>query len=123
VENRAKTERRAPAPAARKAAVPASRGDLPRPLPYRASGPLAEFLHRVGPKAERLLTSYRLGPAQAEKILSETLQVLVWKWEAVRDREAWLLAVLEGRCRSAGGRPTAGRSVAASRREPDGADL
>ena len=89
---------------------PPPRGGAGRPLAERASGPLLDFLASVGPKADRLLASYRIEAAQAEAILLETLQVLVWKWETVRNREAWLLAVLEGRCRAAGRGPSPGPS-------------
>lgn len=90
-----------PAPA--REGVPPARGAV-GPLGGRAAGPLLDFLASAGPKAESLLASYRLPPAVTEEILAETLQALVWKWETVRDREAWLLAVLEGRCRAASSR-------------------
>lgn len=65
----------------------------------RESSPLPEFLRVVRPKAELILSKYLLAAPVAEEVLHGTLQTLVWKWESVRDREQWLLAVLEGRCR------------------------
>jgi hypothetical protein len=38
-------------------------------------------------------------------MLHETLRVLVWKWEAIRNREAYLTAVLERKCRAFASRP------------------
>jgi hypothetical protein len=67
----------------------------------RVAAPLAEFLHHAWPKVEEILTRYRLPEQLAEEILRSTLQILVWKWESVRNREAWLLAVVERKCRVA----------------------
>ena len=64
----------------------------------RAESPFAEFLRTVGPKAERLIGRYRLAPDAAEAVLRDTVETLVWKWETVRDRETWLLAVLQRKC-------------------------
>jgi hypothetical protein len=66
----------------------------------RAEGPLALFLRQVRPRVEELLGRYRVPEAAAAAMLHETLQVLVWKWETVRNREAWLTAVLERKCRT-----------------------
>lgn len=64
----------------------------------RAESPFAEFLRTVGPKAERLIGCYRLAPDAAEAVLHDTVETLVWKWETIRDRETWLLAVLQRKC-------------------------
>jgi hypothetical protein len=64
----------------------------------RAESPFAEFLRTVGPKAQRLIGRYRLAPDAAEAVLRDTVETLVWKWETVRDRETWLLAVLQRKC-------------------------
>lgn len=71
------------------------------PREGRVAGPFAGFLVRVRPRVEELLARHRLPAAEAEAILRSTLQVLVWKWESVRDREAWLMAVMERKCRLA----------------------
>jgi hypothetical protein len=111
-----RTERRLAAFAGREGAdFPLGAGGA-RPLGLRAAGPLSDFLASAGPKAERLLASFQLSASVAQEILSATLQVLVWKWETVRDREAWLLAVLEGRCRAAVSGPTSPAPQAAERR-------
>lgn len=69
------------------------------PKQGRTAGPLAGFLARVRPQVEELLVRYRIPASAAEEILQATLQVLVWKWESVRNREAWLMAVMERKCR------------------------
>jgi len=72
----------------------------------RFAGPLVDFLYAVQPKAEDLFRRHCLDTAQAEEILTATVQVLVWKWETVRNREAWLLAILDRKCRLVSGRST-----------------
>jgi hypothetical protein len=77
----------------------------PAPLPGfstsqgKAAMPLVDFLIAVRPKAEALLRGFGLTTAELEEILASTLQVLAWRWETVRDRETWLLAMLERRCK------------------------
>lgn len=80
---------------------PAPRGRAEEALPGegRTAGPLAGFLERVRPQVEELLVRYRVPASAAEEILQTTLQVLVWKWESVHNREAWLMAVMERKCR------------------------
>lgn len=73
------------------AAHPADRSQRP-------AGPLVDFLRSVQPKVEEVLARHEVPEGQAEEILRSTLQILVWKWESVRNREAWLLAVLERKC-------------------------
>lgn len=63
-----------------------------------AGSPFTRFLREVRPRVEEILDRSGLPAEQAEDLLSETLRVLVWKWETVRNREAWLLAVLERKC-------------------------
>lgn len=65
---------------------------------HRPSGPLVDLLYAVQPKAEGLFRQYEIDVSDAEDILTTAIQVLVWKWETVRNREAWLLAVLERKC-------------------------
>lgn len=74
-------------------------GSLPRE--GRVAGPLVGFLQRIRPGVEEMLARYQIPAAEAEEILRTTLQVLAWKWESVRDREAWLMAVMERKCRLA----------------------
>ncbi len=64
----------------------------------KAEGPFVEFLRTVQPKATRLMESYCLAPEATSSIFHDTLETLVWKWETVRDRESWLLAVLQRKC-------------------------
>jgi hypothetical protein len=77
-----------------------------RSTPYgsgRSARPLADFLEGVRPKVERILRQYPLSTGQAEEILATTVYTLVWKWETVRNRESWLLAVLARKCRLVSG--------------------
>lgn len=74
----------------------------------RAAGPLAEFLEGIQPEVQQLILAYGLEPSEAEEILRGTLRTLVWKWESVRDRETWLLAVLARRCQQASALRTMG---------------
>lgn len=67
----------------------------------RPAGPLAEFLNGIQAEVEELILAYALEPSEAEEILRGALRTLVWKWESVRDRESWLLAVLARRCQQA----------------------
>lgn len=67
----------------------------------RSTGPLAEFLESIQAEAQKVILAYGLEPAEAEEILGSALRTLVWKWESVRDRQSWLLAVLARRCQQA----------------------
>lgn len=60
--------------------------------------PLAELLDSARPRVEGLIREYPLAAGQAEEILRNVLDTLVWQWESVHDREAWLLAVLARKC-------------------------
>lgn len=64
----------------------------------KAESPFVEFLRTVQPKATRLMEGYSLAPETASSVFHDTLETLVWKWETVRDRETWLLAVLQRKC-------------------------
>ena len=64
----------------------------------RTIGPLEKLLCDLRPEIEDLFVLHSVPPEVAERILRETLQALAWKWEAVRNRQAWLLAILERKC-------------------------
>lgn len=71
------------------------------PRDRRSAEPLAQFLEGVQAQVESLMRAHGLEAAEAEEILRATVRTLVWKWESVRDRESWLLAVLARRCQQA----------------------
>ena len=69
----------------------------PRERPDQALEVLLERLH---PQATRLLARHRIPHEDAEDLLQETLFALVFKWEAIRNPEAWFLSTLRSRCES-----------------------
>lgn len=71
-----------------------------RPTPEApTSHRLTEFLLQVRPRVDQLLEAHGVAGEEAVALLETTVHVLVWKWESIRNREAWLLAVLERKCR------------------------
>jgi len=46
----------------------------------------------------RLLARYRIPQEDAEDLLQETFVALVFKWNNIRNPEAWLLSTLRNRC-------------------------
>jgi hypothetical protein len=64
----------------------------------RTIGPLEALLRELRPSIEDLFVLHAVPAPVAERLLRETLQTLAWKWEAVRNRQAWLLAILERKC-------------------------
>ncbi|HRC86827.1 MAG TPA: hypothetical protein PK413_14560 [Thermoanaerobaculia bacterium] len=66
----------------------------------KTSGRLAEFLDSVRPQIEEIFVRHSVLPERASEILSDTLAILVWRWEAIRNREAWLLAMIERKARA-----------------------
>jgi RNA polymerase sigma factor (sigma-70 family) len=57
-----------------------------------------EFLKRMEPRLKRLLAAYRIPAEDAEDVLQQTLLVLLYQWERVRDPECWLLGTLKRHC-------------------------
>lgn len=66
----------------------------------RPDRPIEELLDRLRPQATRLLARHRIPHEDAEDLLQETLFALVFKWDAVRNPEAWFLSTLRSRCES-----------------------
>ena len=56
------------------------------------------FLREMQPKLLGILRRSRIPPEDAEDILQETLLTLVYKWQEVRNPEAWLIGVLRKKC-------------------------
>ena len=65
-----------------------------------ASSPLLRLLRSSQHGLETIFRDHGVSPEAAEIVLREVLRTLVWKWETVRNREAWLLAVTDRRCAS-----------------------
>lgn len=63
-----------------------------------AERPFEALLERLRPQATRVLTRNRIPREDAEDILQETLFALVFKWDSLRNPEAWLLSTLRNRC-------------------------
>ncbi len=57
-----------------------------------------DFLRKVKPKLKRVLATYRIPNEDAEDLLQQTLLVLLYQWERVRDPEAWLVGTLRRHC-------------------------
>jgi hypothetical protein len=66
----------------------------------RTLGPLEVLLRELRPSIEDLFVLHEIPVTSAERLLRETLQTLAWKWESVRNRRAWVLAILERKCTS-----------------------
>ncbi len=59
---------------------------------------LEQFLHQVRPRLKALFARYRIPPQDTEDILQQAFLALIYQWEGIRDREAWLLGTLKNRC-------------------------
>jgi len=60
--------------------------------------PLEGFLYRTRPRIKALFTYYRIPEQDTEDILQQALLALVYRYEKVRDPEAWLLGTLRNKC-------------------------
>ena len=58
----------------------------------------ADLLRRCSPELEALFGRYSVDPAEADRILSETLVILGVRRSHVGNPEAWLLDTVKGRC-------------------------
>lgn len=56
------------------------------------------LLESFRPKARRILSRYRIPPADAEDLLQETLLVFLYKQPTIRAPEPWLIGTLRNRC-------------------------
>jgi RNA polymerase sigma factor (sigma-70 family) len=63
-----------------------------------ADPPVEALLRRLEPKISKILARNAVPGADAEDLLQETLFALVFKWEGIRNPEAWLLSTLQNRC-------------------------
>lgn len=60
--------------------------------------PLEELLERLRPRFKRILSSYSIPADDAEDILQDVLISAVRQWDAVHNREAWVIIALRNRC-------------------------
>jgi len=62
--------------------------------------PIGQLLRRLRPELEETLGAYRLDEREAEEVLSETLHMLIYRWDRIGNRDLWLLATLKRSCLS-----------------------
>lgn len=65
-----------------------------------ADRPFEALLLRLRPEMTRILKDQAIPPEDAEDLLQETFFALVFKWDGIRNPEAWLLSTLRNRCGS-----------------------
>ena len=66
--------------------------------PQPVDRPLEPLLRRLHPRLRRELVRYGIPLEDAEDLLQETLMALVFKWDSIRNPEAWLFSTLRNRC-------------------------
>ncbi|MFW6012161.1 MAG: sigma-70 family RNA polymerase sigma factor [bacterium] len=57
------------------------------------------LLRSLQPRMAKILARHAVPPDDAEDLLQDTLFALVYKWDGIRNPEAWLLATLDNRCK------------------------
>jgi RNA polymerase sigma factor (sigma-70 family) len=60
--------------------------------------PVEALLQRLRPEIAEVFSDQAIPSSDAEDLLQETLYALVFKWEGIRNPEAWLLSTLKNRC-------------------------
>lgn len=60
--------------------------------------PFEALLLRLQPQMARVLRSHTIPQQDAEDLLQEAFFTLVFKWDTIRNPEAWLLSTLRNRC-------------------------
>lgn len=63
-----------------------------------ADRPFEALLARLRPAMAGILEQHEIPPEDAEDLLQETFFALAFKWESVRNPDAWLLSTLRNRC-------------------------
>jgi RNA polymerase sigma factor (sigma-70 family) len=63
-----------------------------------SSSTFEQFLKAMGPKMKRLLAANRIPTEDAEDVLQQALLALIYRWDAIRDPETWLLGTLRRHC-------------------------
>jgi RNA polymerase sigma factor (sigma-70 family) len=71
---------------------------MERPVSPEPGSSFDDFLRNVEPKLKRVLAMYRVPGRDAEDLLQQTLLVLLYQWDRVRDPEAWLIGTLRRHC-------------------------
>jgi RNA polymerase sigma factor (sigma-70 family) len=60
--------------------------------------PIEELLERLRPRFKSILASYSIPYDDAEDMVQEILISTLRQWNAIRDREAWVMTALRNRC-------------------------
>jgi RNA polymerase sigma-70 factor (ECF subfamily) len=71
---------------------------MEHPASPDAGSTFDDFLKKVEPTLKRILIKYRVPSGDAEDLLQQTLLVLLYQWDRVRDPEAWLVGTLRRQC-------------------------
>src|SRR5262245_31899772 len=74
---------------------------LPEPpsvVPSMVEPSLETLLEKMQPRMKRVLCRYRIPAQDAEDLVQETFLIMVSKWGAIHNPEAWLLGTLANRC-------------------------
>lgn len=77
-----------------------ARAIIHRPPGRRNDQPIEQVLAAVREPTAELFREYQVPEDDAQDLLQESLTALVFKWEAVHNPVAWLLATLRNRCES-----------------------
>lgn len=56
------------------------------------------LLRRLQPRMAQILREHAIPPDDAEDLVQETVFALLFKWDGIRNPDAWLLATLDNRC-------------------------
>jgi len=65
---------------------------------HEVETPLEVFLCRARPRVKALFAYYRIPEQDTEDILQQALLAFLYRYEEVRDPEAWLLGTLRNKC-------------------------
>lgn len=60
---------------------------------------LERLLDRVRPRTRTIFRQRQIPEVDAEEMVAEALMEIAFRWNRIRDREHWLLGVLERRAR------------------------
>lgn len=66
-----------------------------KPFDFSDAG---DLLRRLEPELEKLWRAYCVSPAEADRILGESLVVLGTGKDRIRNPDAWFLDTVRGRC-------------------------
>lgn len=61
---------------------------------------LEEIVDRLGPEISRVLSQHAVTDSEAERLVSEALTRIAYRWNQVRDPDRWLLDTLATEARN-----------------------